>query len=255
MSKTIIVTGAASAYGRAIVQTLAQEGHGVVAIMEPADDTNQATANELRQTDNVELVEIEGKNDESVRSGLAFILRRYGHVDVLITNECPVKLGLAETTSLDYYQEVFNSNVWGALRAFKVVLPTMRKNKSGLLINVSSGINYFALPFIAALTMARAGLEILTDGIIREVKMFGIESVNLWTGFYPVELLDDNSGIPNTYGKVNAWSVAALILEIINMQAGTRPPRFCLNPHFDQAEIQFIKTKVLNYIVYVFRNI
>jgi len=237
----------------------------VVAVTEPLSDMNQVAARELRQTDNVELVEIDVTNDESVRSGFAFILRRYGHVDVLITNECPARPGPAETTSVDDYQEVFNTNVWGVLRAFKTVLPTMRRNKSGLLINVSSGVNYFSVPFLAALTMAKAGLEILTDGIMREVKMFGIEGVSLWTGFYPADLLAGSSGTAvdesscdmhdkvksdllerrNKYGRINAQSVASLVLEIVNMQAGTRPRRFCLNPLLDQAEIEFAKSKTL----------
>ena len=166
MSKTIIVTGAASAYGRAIIHTLADEGHGVVAIIDPINENNMAAARELQQTDNVELVEVDVKNDESVKSGFSSILRRYGHVDVLINNETPVRLELPETSGVEYYQDVYNFNVCGALRIFQAILPTMRKNKVGLLINVNTGINYLAIPFVTALAIAKAGLEILTEGIL-----------------------------------------------------------------------------------------
>jgi NAD(P)-dependent dehydrogenase (short-subunit alcohol dehydrogenase family) len=71
MSKTIIVTGAASAYGRAIIQTLADEGHGVVAIMDLINEANLPAARELQQTVNVELVVIDVK-DKYIRPIGAF---------------------------------------------------------------------------------------------------------------------------------------------------------------------------------------
>jgi NAD(P)-dependent dehydrogenase (short-subunit alcohol dehydrogenase family) len=261
MSKTIIVTGAASAYGRAIIHTLADEGHGVVAIMDPINENNRAAARELQLTDNVELVEVDVKNDESVKSGFSFILKRYGHVDVLINNESTVRLEQPEATGTDYYQEVFNANVCGALRIFQAVLPTMRKNRGGLLINVNTGINYLAIPFVTALSIAKAGLEILTEGILRDVKRFGVESVSLWTGYYPPELLKNEDVISgeqeepspsrgknkleseltekNKNARQHVQSVATLISELVNMPAGNRQARYCLNPELEKAEVQF----------------
>jgi NAD(P)-dependent dehydrogenase (short-subunit alcohol dehydrogenase family) len=267
MSKTIIVTGAASAYGRAIIHTLADEGHGVVAIIDPINENNMTAARELQQTDNVELVEVDVKNDESVKSGFSSILKRYGHVDVLINNETPVRLELPETSGVEYYQEVYNFNVCGALRIFQAILPTMRKNKGGLLINVNTGINYLAIPFVTALAIAKAGLEILTEGILREVKRYGIESVSLWTGYYPPELrkdgvaaFEEQKGQDMPLGKIkleaelseknknarqHVQAVAVLISELVNMPAGKRPARFCLNPELERAEVQFAEVRKL----------
>ncbi|WPU96940.1 SDR family NAD(P)-dependent oxidoreductase [Mucilaginibacter sabulilitoris] len=269
MSKTIIVTGATSSYGRAIIQTLADEGHGVVAIVDPLNELNMAAAKELRQTANVELVEVDIRNDASVKLGLSSILKRYGHIDVLISNEGPIKIGLAENTSIEQYEETFNVNVYGVLRVFRSVLPTMRKNRCGLLINVNSGVCYFAAPFITALSMAKAGLEMLIDGILSEVQRFGIENVSVWTGYYPAEVLSnlekiedisiyDEGGLcdeqaklknkileGNKQGKVHSQSVAALVLELINMSNGTRPRRCSLNPHLAEAESRYANAKRL----------
>lgn len=269
MSKTIIVTGATSSYGRAIIKTLADEGHGVVAIVDPLNELDMSAAKELRQTANVELVEVDTRNDASVKFGFSSILKRYGHVDVLINNERPAKIGLAETTSIEHYEEIFNINVYGVLRAFRAVLPTMRKNKGGLLINVNSGISYFAAPFFTALTMAKAGLEVLIDGISSEVRRFGIENVCLWTGYYPPELLCDSAIIEDMsgcedenvagmliklkanieggheHGMRHTQSVATLVLELVNMPIGTRPRRCSLNSHITEAESQYAIAKQL----------
>jgi NAD(P)-dependent dehydrogenase (short-subunit alcohol dehydrogenase family) len=261
--------GATSTYGRAIIQTLADEGHGVVAIVDPLNEVNMAAAKELRQTANVELVEVDIRNDASVKFGFSSILKRYGHVDVLISNEGCTKIGLAGNTSIEQYEEIFNINVYGVLRVFRAVLPTMRKNKCGLLINVNSGVCYFAAPFITALSMAKAGLEILIDGILSEVRRFGIEDVGLWTGYYPAEVvgnsgkIEDTSGYDegglcdaqaklkakilegNKQGKHHTQSVAALVLELVNMSSGTRPRRCSLNPHLAEAESQYANAKRL----------
>ena len=228
-----------------------------------------AAANELRQTINVELVEVDVKNDASVEFGLSGILKRYGHVDVLISNEGSTKIGLAESTSIEQYEEIFNTNVYGVLRVFRAVLPTMRKNKGGLLINVNSGVCYFAAPFMTALSMAKAGLEILIDGILSEAGRFGIENVGLWTGYYPAEVLsnsgkieymsgNDEEGLCGAQAKLKAkilegnkqckqhtQSVAALVLELVNMPNGTRPPRCSLNPHVAKAESRYADAKRL----------
>jgi NAD(P)-dependent dehydrogenase (short-subunit alcohol dehydrogenase family) len=266
MSKTIIVTGAASAYGRAIIHTLADEGHGVVAIMDPINDDNSSAARELQQTDNVELVEVDVKDNESVRSGLSFIINRYGHIDVLINNESTVTLNLAENTQADYLHQVFDTNVCGALRIFQAILPTMKKNKGGLLINVNSGINYLAVPFLTALIIAKAGLEILTESLLREVKSFGIESVSLWTGQYPVEFrleekLSQKSGTPhlhqekvkleadlaerNKNAKLQAQALAVHISELVNLPPGKRLSRYSLNPDMEKAEVGFASVRRL----------
>jgi NAD(P)-dependent dehydrogenase (short-subunit alcohol dehydrogenase family) len=189
-------------------------------------------------------------------------------VDVLIGNEGTTKIGLAESTSIDQYEEVFNTNVYGVLRVFRAVLPTMKKNKGGLLINVNSGVCYFAAPFITALSMAKAGLEILIDGILSEVGRFGIENVGVWTGYYPAEILSNSGKIEDMAGndgglcdaqarfkakimegnkqaKQHAQSVAALVLELVNMSGGTRPRRCSLNPHITEAEIRYADAKRL----------
>lgn len=269
MSKTIVVTGAASPYGRAIIQTLAGEGHGVVAVVDPLNEANSVAAKELQQTANVELIEVDVRNDESVNKGFSFILKRYGHVDVLVNNEGPARMGLTENTEIEHYQEVYNTNVYGVLRSFKAVLPTMRKNQGGLLINVNSGVSYFALPFVTAHTMAKAGLELLTEGILAEVRRFGIESVGIWTGYYPMELLNDSiikeidirdndqammevqlkheASVheKDKLGKQHAQVVADLVLEIINMKEGTRPLRFSMNPRLSEAENHYAKARSL----------
>lgn len=225
--------------------------------------------NELRQTANVELIEVDVKNDASVKLGFSSILKRYGHVDVLINNEGPAKLELAETTSIEQYEEIFNINVYGVVRMLRTVLPTMRKNKDGLFINVNSGISYFAAPFITATTVAKAGLEILIEGILNEAEQFGIEHVFLWTGYYPFELLNDSGKIEdmsgcddrvlsdaqiklkakileaNKQGKLQVQSVAALVRELVNMSRGSRPQRCSLNPRLAEAENRYAIAKAL----------
>jgi NAD(P)-dependent dehydrogenase (short-subunit alcohol dehydrogenase family) len=165
---------------------------------------------------------------------------------VLINNEYPVTLAPTETAQADDIQEFFNRHVCGALRIFQTILPTMKKNKSGLLINVNSSINYLAMPFVIALAMAKAGLEILTESLLREVSRFGIEGVSLWTGTYPLELKPGEKpallpGLTesNKNARQQAQFLAAFVAELVNLPAGKRLARYNLNPELDQAEIQF----------------
>jgi len=81
-------------------------------------------------------------------------------------------------------KNVFEVNLWGKLRGYLAVLPSMRKNKSGLIINISSGLGMIAAPYIAPYVGSKFAIEGMTESIRMELKEFGIENVTLQPGAF-----------------------------------------------------------------------
>lgn len=218
--------------------------------MRNVENKNAEVAKELNAIDNIEVVELDVTSEASVQAAVAQTLKKYGKIDVYINNAGVVGLGVVEAFSIDTMKNLFDTNLWGTVRGYQAVLPSMRANKSGLIINVSSGLGVFSAPFIVPYNMSKFAIEGLTEGIRYEIKPFGIETVSLQPGPFPTEIAGktgfsaDNDAITEAYGefglgriqefggnmfgkieeyKTNPQEVAEAIAELVEMKAGTRP--------------------------------
>jgi short-subunit dehydrogenase len=117
----------------------------------------------LRHCQNVEVVEMDITNDDSVNNAVEQVLKKYGQIDVLVNNAGVAGFGLFESTSLENMKGLFDVNLFGVVRTYQAVLPSMRKHKSGLIINISSGFGIFASPFVVPYQMGKFWLEALTE--------------------------------------------------------------------------------------------
>ncbi len=115
MSKTIFITGTSTGFGKLTAITLANAGHLVIAGMRNTKDKNVGAANELNALANIEVVDIDITNDDSV--GIAFekIITKYGKIDVLINNAAVSGFGLLEGYSIEQVQKMFDVNVYSVL--------------------------------------------------------------------------------------------------------------------------------------------
>jgi short-subunit dehydrogenase len=102
-------------------------------------------------------------NDDSVNNAVEQVLKKYGQIDVLVNNAGVAGFGLFESTSLENMKGLFDVNLFGVVRTYQAVLPSMRKHKSGLIINISSGFGIFASPFVVPYQMGKFWLEALTE--------------------------------------------------------------------------------------------
>jgi NAD(P)-dependent dehydrogenase (short-subunit alcohol dehydrogenase family) len=165
--KVILVTGASSGIGRACATLLAQQGHrvygtsrtrrGAVAdfTMLPMDVTDAATVQAAVQT----------------------LLEREGRIDVVVNNAGIGYGGAVEDTALEEAQATFETNFFGALRVCHAVLPAMRAQRNGTIINISSIGGMISLPFQGLYSASKYALEGMSEALRMEVKRFGIHVV------------------------------------------------------------------------------
>lgn len=270
MSKTILITGTSSGFGKLAAITLAWQGHSVIAAMRNIEGSNAEAAKELNSLDNIEVVEIDVTNEASFQSAVANTLKKYGVIDVLINNAGVVGMGVLESFSIDLMKKLFDTNLWGMVRGYQAVLPSMRDNKSGLIINVSSGLGLFSGPYTVPYNMSKFAIQGLTEGIRQEIKQFGIETVTVLPGPFPTDVVTkggfgaDREDIIEAYGtqegekmqdfggnmfgkideyKMDPQEVADSIAELIAMKAGTRPTETVVNRIGEGVEQEFADSK------------
>lgn len=272
MSKTIFITGTSTGFGKLTAITLANAGHSVIAGMRNVSSKNAAAAQELAALPNIEVIEIDITNDDSVKQAFEKVLTKYGKIDVLVNNAAVSGFGLLEGYSLDQIRNMFEVNVYGVLRTYQAVLPSMRKERNGLIINITSGASGHTLPFMVPYLASKFVVESITEGAQEELSDYGIENVSIQPGVYPTEMNTgakagvhaDKADIIADYGdtatekfnalgsamfskmaeyNMNPQTIADGILELVEMKKSTRPLRFPLDAIAQGTDKEFIKAR------------
>ncbi|WP_289662095.1 SDR family oxidoreductase [Flavobacterium panacagri] len=272
MSKTIFITGTSSGFGKLTAITLANAGHSVIAGMRNTTGKNAEAANELSKLPNIEVVDIDITDDVSVKEAFERILIKYGKIDVLINNAAVSGFGLLEGYSIDQVRKMFEVNVYSVLRTYQAVLPSMRKEKNGLIINITTGASGHTLPFMIPYISSKLVVESFTEGLQDELADYGIENVSIQPGVYPTEMNNgskaginaDKQEIIDQYGTaatdkfnalgsalfgkmaqfdMNPQTIADGILELVNMKKGERPLRFPLDAIAQGTDKEFIEAR------------
>ncbi|NLY18841.1 MAG: SDR family oxidoreductase [Clostridiaceae bacterium] len=194
--KVIIVTGASSGLGSAVAKCLADAGYTVFAGARSYKGTTLSDNNNLKK------VYLDVTDQASIDSFINNIISQKGKIDVLINCAAMLVLGSVEDTAIDEYEKVLNTNLIGTIRMCKAVLPHMRDNHSGLIINFSSIMGLLAIPFQSAYSASKFAIEGFTEALSMETKEFGIkvtliEPTDHKSGsqkYRPHALLADDSG-------------------------------------------------------------
>jgi NAD(P)-dependent dehydrogenase (short-subunit alcohol dehydrogenase family) len=161
-----LVTGASSGIGRATAQALVEVGYMVVGTSRKA-----AKAGRL---DGVTFLDLDVTDDESVRSLVAEVVERFGRIDVLVNNAGVGALGAGEESSIGQTRDVFDVNVFGVMRMANAVLPHMRANRRGRVINVSSVLGLIPAPFMAGYAAAKHAIEGYSESVDHELREHGV---------------------------------------------------------------------------------
>jgi NADP-dependent 3-hydroxy acid dehydrogenase YdfG len=170
MSKTILITGASSGFGRTTAETLAGAGHMVFASMRDPNAKNRNHAQELRQ-EGIAVVELDISSDASVDQAVKEVLADAGRIDVLINNAGIASVGITEAFTADQAKVVFNTNTVGLLRTNRAVLPTMRAQGDGLIINIGSILGRLTFPFFGIYGASKFAVDVVGQA-------FGADAVN-----------------------------------------------------------------------------
>lgn len=186
MSNTavVVVTGVSSGIGRATAERFAQRGCKVFGTVR--------TLAKAQAIPGVQLVEMDVRDEASVRRGVQSIVDQAKRIDVLVNNAGISMIGAVEETSPTEAAALFDTNVLGILRTTGAVLPFMREQRSGRIINISSVLGFLPAPYMGLYAASKHAVEGLSESLDHEVRQFGIRVVLVEPAFTKTNL-DANS--------------------------------------------------------------
>ena len=154
MTRTILITGTSSGFGRETAERLARDGYRVFAAMRDIAGRNRSHADALR-SQKIGVVELDVTDDGSIDRAVASILAEGGKISVLVNNAGIASVGVTEAFTADQAKAIFDTNVIGLLRVTRAVLPSMRREREGLIINMGSVLGRVTFPSSASTARAR----------------------------------------------------------------------------------------------------
>lgn len=199
-----VVTGANSGIGRATALHLAQRGYRVFGTVRSIDKAGKLQSRAAELGVSVELIEMDVAEDKSVQRGFADIFRATDHVDVLVNNAGIGGNGVVEESTPQMYHDAFNVNVVGAIRCTQQVLPNMRAQKSGTIVNITSVVGRFAAVAQAPYVASKWAFEGVSEELAQEVAPFGIRVVIIEPGVTKSSIFAKNIDAPNQSGAYDA---------------------------------------------------
>ena len=174
--KVILITGASSGIGFDAAQTLARQGHTVYAAARRVEKM------EPLQSDGVKVMRMDVTDSASMAEGVKTVLDAEGHIDVLVNNAGYGYFGAVENVTMEEARRQVEVNVFGLAELCKLVLPVMRKQGSGRIINTSSIAGKMVLPFGAWYHVSKFSVEALSDALRMEMRPFGVDVVLIEPG-------------------------------------------------------------------------
>ncbi|NER13350.1 SDR family NAD(P)-dependent oxidoreductase [Leptobacterium flavescens] len=193
MSKVVLITGGSSGIGKAIGLYLNEKGFKVYGSSRNPEKVTDFNA--------FELIPLDVTDQASVKEGVDAIIAKEGKIDVLINNAGIGITGAIEETPNTEVQKAFDTNFFGPINMMKAVLPSMRTNKGGLIINVTSIAGYMGLPFRGAYSATKGALELITEAMRMEVKDFGIQITNVAPGDFATNIASGRYHAPLLEGS------------------------------------------------------
>ncbi len=167
MTRTVLITGCSSGFGKAAACLFADRGWNVIATMR-----NPVEACE--EYPNVLVSRLDVQDRASIRAAVAEGIARFGRIDVVVNNAGYGLFGVFEGTSREKVQDQFDVNVFGVMDVIRETLPHFRENRAGLYINVSSGAGVFGLPMISLYNASKFALEGFSESLSYELAALGI---------------------------------------------------------------------------------
>lgn len=189
MKKNVLLTGASGGFGKLIAQRLSTEGHSVFATMRELEGKNKSLKQEL-QAMGCSVFEMDVTNDQSVSQAIGEILHAHHRIDVLINNAGIGVLGLQECFTTEDWKRVFEVNVFGVQRVCREVVPHLRRQRDGLIINTSSLLGRMTVPFYGPYNASKWALEALSENYRTELSQSGVEVCIVEPGGYPTTFMD-----------------------------------------------------------------
>ena len=255
-SKVVLITGTSSGIGRATASYLSELGFKVY-----------GTVRDTKDSYNFDTIKMDVTDDSSVKNGIKEIIDKEGRIDVLINNAGIGIAGAIEDTSIDEIHRQFDTNFFGLIRVCQNVLPIMREQGCGLIINIASMAGQIGLPYQGIYSASKFAIEGLSEALRLEVKQFGIDVVLIEPGDIATSFTKNRALIKRHKNKTSYSEGFAKTLEVIEKdESSGLPPekiakkifkiitsrhrRFRYTPGAVEQQIVFFLKKLLPYSVF-----
>jgi NAD(P)-dependent dehydrogenase (short-subunit alcohol dehydrogenase family) len=200
MSKVVLITGGSSGIGKSIGEFLSNKGF----IVYGTSRTPERYDNSL-----FPLVALDVSNKKTIETAVNFIIKKEKRIDVLINNAGAGITGPIEEIPEEEIKRNFETNFFGPINVIKAVLPQMRFQKSGLIINITSIAGYMGLPYRGIYSASKGALELITEAFRMEIKDFNIKMTNVAPGDFATNIaagryhapILENSAYKKPYGN------------------------------------------------------
>lgn len=267
-AKTTLITGASSGFGRDTALTLAREGHKVYASMRESTGRNRDKAASLaaeavKEKLPLKIIELDVTSTDSVNRAVAGMAAEAGRIDVLVNNAGYATAGVSEGFTDAQVTQQFDVNVVGIQRLLRAVLPHMRKQKDGLVINIGSILGRVTFPFFGVYGATKFAVEALTESYRYELSQLGVDVVLVQPSAYPTNMYSSvqfpsDAAPVGEYGATgeipgamfnhfmamfkaadapNLHDVADAIAKLVELPKGKRPARTVVGADFGSATV------------------
>jgi NAD(P)-dependent dehydrogenase (short-subunit alcohol dehydrogenase family) len=195
--KVVLITGISSGIGEATARLLVQRDFIIFG--------TARNPSGVEAIPGAELLPLDVRSDESVNTFVDTVLKIVGRLDVLVNNAGYMLGGVVEEVTMEEAKAQFETNFFGVVRMVKKVLPIMRTQGSGQIINISSGIGLAPLPFVGFYAASKFALEGYTEALRHEVKPFGIRVSLVEPGFITTQLYNNELLAGNLISDYDPW--------------------------------------------------
>ncbi len=201
MAQTVLITGTSSGYGKAMAAYFLERGWNVVATMRRPDPTAFAAS-----SDRLKVLPLDVTNAGSIAGAIAGGVAAFGAIDVLVNNAGIGLASIVEATPDSMVREIFETNTFGVFATCRAIIPHMRRQGHGTIVNVTSSVALGVMPLVAVYAASKCAVEGFTESLSYELGAFGIKARLVEPGYAPTTSLTANGSarmqglFPEEYG-------------------------------------------------------
>jgi NAD(P)-dependent dehydrogenase (short-subunit alcohol dehydrogenase family) len=190
-TKVAVVTGSSSGIGKETALTLARNGFLTYATMR--NPTKDEDIKSLAENEKLPLkvMTLDVTDGRSVKNAIQSITAESNRIDVLVNNAGYALMGAFEDLAMEEIKAQYETNLFGVIRVTQAVLPIMRKQKSGIIGNISSAVGRFGFPITSAYASTKFAIEGLSESMAYELEPFGIKMVLIEPGYIKTNALNN----------------------------------------------------------------
>lgn len=208
-AKVWLITGSSTGFGRSLTEAVLKKGDSVIATARKPEQLDDLVTN---YPDQAKAVRLDVTNPQEIRDAIAATIDAFGRIDVLVNNAGYGTVGAIEEVSDQAIRRQFDTNVFGALNMMRTVLPIMRQQRSGHILNISSVGGFVSFGATGIYCATKFALEALSEALAKEVATLGIKVTIIEPGAFrtdfngrslsaPEQLIEDYAPVSSTFLK------------------------------------------------------